>query len=63
MIRPEALREELVHEIVWRVLDHLDLFEDDLLLLLDIFRIKVGCDTRSVRRSTATGRCSSSTFT
>ena len=31
------LREELVHEIVGRVLDHLDLFEDDLLLAPDFF--------------------------
>ena len=29
---PEVLREELVDQIVGRVLDHLDLFEDDLLL-------------------------------
>ena len=36
MILPEALREELVDEIVGRVLDHLDLFEDDLLLALDV---------------------------
>ena len=33
---PERLGEELVHEIVGRVLDHLDLFEDDLLLALDV---------------------------
>ena len=33
---PEMLREELVDEIVGRVLDHLDLFEDDLLLLVEI---------------------------
>ena len=31
------LREELVHEIVGRVLDHLDLFEDHLLLAPDLF--------------------------
>ncbi len=33
---PEVLREELVDEIVRRVLDHLDLFEDHLLLALDL---------------------------
>ena len=33
---PEVLREQLVDEIVGRVLDHLDLFEDDLLLALDL---------------------------
>ena len=32
MLRPELLREHLVDEIVGRVLDHLDLFEDDALL-------------------------------
>ena len=31
------LREELVHEIVGRVLDHLDLFEDHFLLAADFF--------------------------
>ena len=38
MILPEALREQLVDEVVRRVLDHLDLFEDDLLLALDVVR-------------------------
>ena len=38
MIFPETLREQLVDEIVGRVLDHLDLFEDDLLLALDVVR-------------------------
>ena len=38
VIFPEALREELVHEVVRRVLDHLDLFEDHLLLALDVAR-------------------------
>ena len=33
---PERLREDLVHEVVGRVLDHLDLFEDDLLLAFDV---------------------------
>src|SRR5206468_8097981 len=36
MILPEALREELVDEVVERVLDHLDLFDDDFLLALDV---------------------------
>ena len=36
MAFPEALREQLVHEIVRRVLDHLDLLEDHLLLALDV---------------------------
>ena len=36
MVAPEAFREDLVDEIVRRVLDHLDLFEDDLLLVLDV---------------------------
>ena len=30
MVGPESLREELVDEVVRRVLDHLDLFDDDL---------------------------------
>ena len=42
MVLPEALREELVDEVVRRVLDHLDLFEDDLLLALDV----VGAERR-----------------
>ena len=44
---PEMLREELVDEIVGRVLDHLDLFEDDLLLLLDLLRGEGGRITMS----------------
>jgi hypothetical protein len=36
MIAPEILREDFVDEIVRRVLDHLDLFEDYLLLALDV---------------------------
>ena len=36
MIAPEAFREDLVDQIVGRVLDHLDLFEDHLLLALDV---------------------------
>ena len=36
MVLPEALREELVDQIVGGVLDHLDLFDDDLLLALDV---------------------------
>ena len=35
---PEVLREQLVDEVVRRVLDHLDLFEDHLLLALDLVR-------------------------
>ena len=38
MVLPEALREQLVDQIVGRVLDHLDLFEDDLLFALDVVR-------------------------
>ena len=33
---PERLREQLVHQIVGRVLDHLDFFEDDFLLAFDV---------------------------
>ena len=33
---PERLRENLVHEIVGRVLDHLDLFEDHFLFAVDV---------------------------
>ena len=40
MTLPEVLREELVDEVVRRVLDHLDLFEDHLLLALDLVRRK-----------------------
>ena len=36
MIRPEVGREHLVHEVVRRVLDHLDLFEDNVLLAADL---------------------------
>ena len=36
MIFPESLSEELVDEVVGGVLDHLDLFDDDLLLALDV---------------------------
>ncbi len=37
MIVPEPFREDLVDQIVGRVLDHLDLFEDHLLFALDVF--------------------------
>ena len=36
VILPEPLREELVDEIVRRVLDHLDLFDDDFLFALEV---------------------------
>ena len=36
MIAPEILGEDFVDQIVGRVLDHLDLFEDHLLLALDV---------------------------
>ena len=36
VVLPEPLREELVDEVVRRVLDHLDLFDDDLLLALEV---------------------------
>ena len=42
MVLPEILGEQLVDEVVRRVLDHLDLFEDDLLLALDV----VGAERR-----------------
>ena len=38
MVQPEMAGEDFVHEIVGRVLDHLDLFEDDALLFGDIHR-------------------------
>ena len=41
---PEVLGEELVDQVVRRVLDHLDLFEDHLLLALDLVRRK--CRTK-----------------
>ncbi len=42
MARPQILGEELVNEVVRRVLDHLDLFEDDLLFATDV----VGAERR-----------------
>ena len=36
MVLPEPLGEEFVHEVVRRILDHLDLFDDHLLLALDV---------------------------
>ena len=36
MAGPQILGEELVNEVVRRVLDHLDLFEDDLLFPADV---------------------------
>ena len=44
VVLPEALGEELVDQIVGRVLDHLDLFDDDLLLALDVDRRKRGIE-------------------
>ena len=38
MIGPEAFGEQLMDEVVRRILDHLDLFDDHLLLALDIIR-------------------------
>ena len=40
--RPEALREQLVHEVVGGVLDHLDLFEHHLLLARDLLGLERG---------------------
>ncbi len=40
MILPESLREDFVDEIVRRVLHHLDLFEDDFLLALDVLGVE-----------------------
>ena len=37
MVLPETLRKQLVHEVIGRVLDHLDLLEDHLLLAFDVF--------------------------
>ena len=37
---PEGLREQLVHEVVGGVLDHLDLLEDHLLLALDVVGVE-----------------------
>ena len=63
MAFPEMLREQLVHQVVGRVLDHLDFFEDDFLLALDLFGAKTpDRRTMSESRSTASGRCSSSTL-
>ena len=60
---PEALGEELVDEVVGRVLDHLDLFEDHPLLALDV----VGRERRTAdeigQQVDREPRCSSSTFT
>jgi hypothetical protein len=42
MIRPEGLGEQLHHEVIGRVLHHVDLFEDDLLLLGHLLRIEQG---------------------
>ena len=39
---PERLREDLVHEIVRRIFDHLDFFDDDLLFALDVDFVKGG---------------------
>ncbi len=56
MVFPEALGEQLVDQIVRRVLDHLDLFEDHLLFPLDIVRAErriaddVGQDVDSERQ-------------
>ena len=38
MVLPEALGEQLVDQIVGRILDHLDLFDDHFLLALDVVR-------------------------
>ncbi|MGC4082944.1 MAG: hypothetical protein QM736_12745, partial [Vicinamibacterales bacterium] len=56
MVFPEPLREDLVDEIVRRVLDHLDLFDHDFLLTLDVLGIErrieddVGEDVESQRQ-------------
>jgi hypothetical protein len=42
MALPERLGENLVDEVVRRVLDHLDLFEDDLLLAFDVALVERG---------------------
>ena len=40
MAAPVALREDLVHQVVGRVLHHLDLFPDHLGLLRNVFRLE-----------------------
>ena len=40
MALPELLGKQLMHQIIGRVLDHLDLFEDHLFLALDVFVAK-----------------------
>ena len=44
MVGPEGLGEQLHHEVVRRVLDHVDLLEDDLLLLGHLLGIEQGVD-------------------
>jgi len=42
VVPPERLAEDVVHQLVGRVVDHLDLFVDDLALLLDFLRDELG---------------------
>ena len=62
MVFPEIRRKNLVYQIIRAVGVHLDFFENDALFLLDIFLAKRGFSTRSLKTSSATGKCSSSTF-
>ena len=60
---PERLREDLVHEVVGRVLDHLDFFEDDLLFALDVDLVKGGSQDDVRQDVDGDGTCSSRTLT
>ena len=62
MTRPELLSEHFVDEIVRRILDHLDLFENDALLLIDVRRREGRAHHQIVSRSIASGRWSSRTL-
>ena len=40
VVRPKALGEQLMHEVVGNVLDHLDFLDDHLLLAIDVVGVK-----------------------
>ncbi len=58
----KLLGEDLVDEVLRVVGLHLELFEHDALLFLDVLVLKSGFRTRSERMSKTSGRCSSSTL-